>query len=329
MNIDIHSHLLPESFIEKVKKDSQRYNIKVENRNGVDFFVHAEGFAYPLQPNFFDKDAMLKDMQKHRIDLSVLSAPPTIFYYWSDAQTALDVCQTYNDAVSEFVRADPNHFQGMAILPMQDVDASIRELERCYYELGLKAIEVGSHMEGIQFSDERFIPFFKKVHELDMLVFFHPYYIGDKGNGLESYYLTNLLGNPIDTTVAASSIVFSGLLQKFPNLKLFFAHGGGFLPFQKGRLDHGHKVRQESKVSLATPPTQDIQKLIFDTITFDPNILKFLIDTQGDENIVLGSDFPFDMADPDPVSSVERVPGLTSSQRKNILGRNAARLLGL
>ena len=326
MIIDIHSHYIPESFIERVKKDSERFRIKVERRGELDFFVHQEGFAYPLFESFFDIREKLIDMDRKRLDMSVLSAPPTLFYYWTDTETALEVCSMYNNSLAELVRAEPNRFQGMGIVPLQDVEASVKELQRCHDELGLKAVEVGSHVEGVQYDDPSFIPFFEKVVELDMLVFFHPYYIGNKP-GLESYYLTNLLGSPIDTTMSISHIVFGGILQRFPNLKLYFAHGGGFIPYQMGRLEHGHLVRQEPRVHLEQNPIHDIKKLFFDTIVYQPDILKFLVDVHGVDNIVLGTDLPFDMGEEDPYGFVNKTIGLSNDQKRKILGENAARLL--
>ncbi|MBA4493946.1 amidohydrolase family protein [Paenactinomyces guangxiensis] len=328
MRIDIHSHFIPERFIEEVRKEPDRFGIQVEENGDLEFFNHKEGFKYPLFRTFYDVSAKLQDMEMKKLDMSVLSAPPTIFYYWSDLETTKLVCRIYNDSVSEFVRANPDRFAGMGIVPLNDPDEAILELQRCHDELGLNAIELGSHVEGVQFDDRRFLPFFQKVEELDMLVFFHPYYLGNK-KGLESYYLTNLLGNLIDTSVSISHIVFGGLLQKFPKLKLYFAHGGGFIPYQVGRLEHGHKVRAETKLNLESSPTEDVRKLIFDTITFNPEALKFLIETQGEDRVVLGTDFPFDMGDEDPISLINSVKGLSVSQKRKIFGENAARLLKL
>jgi aminocarboxymuconate-semialdehyde decarboxylase len=328
MKIDIHSHFIPEAFIESVRREPKRFRINIEQRGDLEYFVHEEGFTYPLFRTFFDLDAKLEDMQRKRLDISVLSAPPTIFFYSAGIETAKLVCRTYNNSVSQFVKANPNQFVGMAIVPLQDVEESVKELQRCHDELGLRAVEIGSNMEGVQYDDERFLPFFQKAAELSMLVFFHPYYMGSK-KGLESYYLTNLLGNLIDTSVAASHIVFGGLLQQFPDLKLYFAHGGGFVPYQVGRLEHGYKVRTESKIKLGHAPAGDIKKMIFDTILFNPEALKFLIEIQGEDQIVMGTDFPFDMGDEDPVKSIESVPGISTLQKRKIFGENAARLLRL
>lgn len=326
MNIDIHSHFIPDRFIEEVKKEPERYGIRFEQKGGMGYFLHKEGLTYPLLRSFFDVDEKLQHMDRMRLDMSVLSAPPTMFYYWSDFTTAKHVCRVFNDSVAELVTADPNHFQAMGIVPLHHIDEAILELKRCHHELGIRAIELGSHFEGIPFSDERFLPFFEAVAELDMLVFFHPYFLGHK-KGLEPYYLTNLLGNPIDTTVAIAHIVLGGLLHKLPNLKLYFAHAGGFMPFQLGRLEHGYNVRTETKINLEESPAKHVRKLFFDTIIYHPKALQFLIDIQGEDNILLGTDFPFDMEEADPVSFISSVPGLRPEQRKKILGYNAARLL--
>jgi aminocarboxymuconate-semialdehyde decarboxylase len=328
MIIDIHSHFIPEAFIDEVRKRPEELGIKIIRKENMDYFSHKEGFTYPLFPSFFDVQAKLKDMNQKKLDLSVLSAPPTIFYYWSDLDTAKLVCKIYNNSVSEFVRANTNRFAGMGIVPLHDMKEAIQELERCHNELGLKAIELGSHFEGVQFDDIRFRPFFKRAEELDVLLFFHPYYLGNK-TGLESYYLTNILGNLIDTSIAISHIVFGGLLKEFPNLKLYFAHGGGFIPYQMGRLEHGYRVRDETQMKLKGSPTKDVRKLFFDTITFNSKALQFLIESHGEDQIMLGTDFPFDMGEENPVGLINTLKKLSSAQRRKIFGENAQRLLRL
>ncbi|MCL6637934.1 MAG: amidohydrolase, partial [Alicyclobacillus sp.] len=147
-------------------------------------------------------------------------------------------------------------------------------------------------------------------------------------SGLEAYYLTNLLGNPFETTLAISHLLFSGIMQAYPNLKLLFAHGGGYAPYQKGRLDHGYRVRPEPKAVLTVSPLTDLKKLYFDSITFDPAILRFLVDTHGSDHVLLGSDFPFDMAEDDPLGVLEQT-GLSRSEIHRVAGENALQWLGV
>ena len=166
----------------------------------------------------------------------------------------------------------------------------------------------------------------RRASELDVLILAHPYYVGAK-QGLEDYYLTKLLGNPYDSTVMIANLMFSGTLDELPDIKLCVAHGGGFAPYQIGRLQHGHRVRPEPKVNTETPPLKLFGRLFFDTITFCPRALRYLIDLVGAEHVVLGTDAPFDMGDEDPLATVEAVPGLTDAERDAISSGTALKLL--
>ena len=216
------------------------------------------------------------------------------------------------------VSADPVRFRGMATVPMQDVEAVITEMERVVSNQGFRAVEIGASIEGRQLADEMFRPFLERASELGLLVFVHPYYVGAK-QGLEDYYLTNLLGNPYDSTVMVANLMFSGLLDRLPGLKLCVAHGGGFVPYQIGRLERGHRVRPETRARTRTVPSELLGKLFFDTITFSPRALRYLMDVVGAEHVALGTDAPFDMGDEDPLATVEAVPRLTNEEREALL----------
>jgi aminocarboxymuconate-semialdehyde decarboxylase len=288
--------------------------------------VHEQGFSYPLLEEFTNPEEKLRAMDRKGLDISVLSPPPTLFYYWTDAVQAAKIARLINDGIAEFVATNPDRFRAMATVPMQDTDAAIAELERVVSTYGFRAVEIGTSVENTQLADVRFRPFLKRVAELDVLVFTHPYYVGAK-QGLEDYYLTNLIGNPYDSTVMIANLMFSGALEEVPTLKLCVAHAGGFAPYQIGRFEHGYRVRPESGAKAQTSPLQLIHRLYFDTITFNPKALRYLIDVVGEGNIVLGSDAPFDMADEAPLKSVESVPNLTNKEREAILSGTARKLL--
>src|SRR5215203_1888961 len=169
--------------------------------------------------------------------------------------------------------------------------------------------------------------FLRRASELDVLMLAHPYYVGAK-QGLEDYYLTNLLGNPYDSTVMIANLMFSGILDELPAIKLCVAHGGGFAPYHIGRLQHGHQVRPEPKVNTETPPLKLLGRLFFDTVTFCPRALRYLIDLVGAEHVALGTDAPFDMGDEDPLKTVGAIPGITDEERETILSKTASELLG-
>jgi aminocarboxymuconate-semialdehyde decarboxylase len=214
----------------------------------------------------------------------------------------------------------------MATVPMQDADDAVEELERAVVEHGFRAVEIGTSIEGRQLSDEAFRPVLERTSELGVFVLAHPYYVGAR-EGLEDYYLTNLIGNPYDSTVMIANLMFGGVLDELPDLKICVAHGGGFAPYQIGRLEHGHRVRSETRARTETPPGELLRRLFFDTITFNPLSLRYLIDLVGGEQVVLGTDAPFDMGDDNPLQTVGAIPGLTPGERKAILADTATRLL--
>ena len=325
--IDVHSHAIPPGVVEAIEADPASFMARIEGEGKERRVVHDQGYAYPLFEEFTDPAAKLRAMDRKGLDVSILSPPPPLFYYWADAKTGARIARLVNDGIAELVSADPVRFRGMATVPMQDVEAAIAEMERVVSNQGFRAVEIGASIEGRQLADEMFRPFLERASELGLLVFVHPYYVGAK-QGLEDYYLTNLLGNPYDSTVMVANLMFSGLLDRLPSLKLCVAHGGGFVPYQIGRLERGHRVRPETRARTRTVPSELLGKLFFDTITFSPRALRYLIDVVGAEHVALGTDAPFDMGDEDPLATVEAVPGLTDEEREALLSGTARNLLG-
>jgi aminocarboxymuconate-semialdehyde decarboxylase len=215
----------------------------------------------------------------------------------------------------------------MGILPMQHPDAAVAELERIVETHGFRAVEIGTGIEGEKLSEARFFPVLQRAAELGVFILAHPYYIGNK-QGLEDYYLTNLVGNPLETTLMVADLMFSGTLERLPDLKIGLAHGGGFAPYQIGRLVHGHKVRSETRANTATSPLDLLRRFYFDSVVFEPRALTYLAGLVGAERVFLGTDAPFDMGDEDPLRTIEEAPGLTGEQRRQIAGRTALALLG-
>jgi aminocarboxymuconate-semialdehyde decarboxylase len=325
--IDVHSHVIPANVVEAITADPKEFAARIEGDNGSKWVVHEQGFSYPLSDEFVSPEIKLQAMARKGLDISVLSPPPTLFYYWTDAAQGARIAQLINDGIAEFVATNSDSFRAMATVPMQDTDAAVAELERVVSTYGFRAVEVGTSVENAQLADMRFRPFLRRAAELDVLIFTHPYYVAAK-QGLEDYYLTNLIGNPYDSTVMIANLMFSGALDDLPNLKLCVVHAGGFAPYQIGRFEHGYQVRPEARAKAQTSPLQLIHRLYFDTITFNPQALRYLINLVGEDNIVLGTDAPFDMGDEAPVRNVESVPNLTDEEREAILSRTARKLLG-
>lgn len=328
MVVDIHTHDIPLLFVETfLRKPPPGLGAHLEVRQGQDVVVHDEGYVYPLDPAFFDPHVKGEDMARRGIDVSVVSPSPTFFCYERDEGLAQEVAAALNDGTRELVAKSEGKLLGMAVVPLQSPRRALQELERVAKGHAFRAIEVGSHVAGRPLGDPLFRPFWRRVAELGYLVFVHPYYTGTKP-GMERYYLTNLVGNPLDTTLAIASVVFSGLLEDIPDLRLLFAHAGGFAPYQRGRFRHGFQVRSEARAEARVSPEQQMARLYYDTITHDPEALAFLVRAVGARQVCLGSDLPFDMADPEPFEQVRRL-GLPPEEEEWILGGNARRLLGL
>ena len=326
MQIDIHSHVIPDRIIAAIEKDPKRFRARVEGEGANRKVVHDQGYVYPLFEEFRRAEAKLEAMDRMRIDISVISPAPPMFYYWADADLALQVAGLVNDGIADMVAAKPDRLRGMATVPMQHPDAAVAELERAVKEYGFKAVEIGTSIEGMQLAEERFRPLLRRASELGVFVFAHPYYVGSKA-GLENYYLTNLIGNPLDTAVMVANLMFSGRLDELPNLKLVLTHGGGFLPYQIGRLVHGHKVRSEANDKSKTSPKELLKRIYFDSLVFDPQALRYLINLVGADHVCIGSDAPFDMADNRPLDTIDALPNLSPMERQSLCCGTALKLL--
>jgi len=327
MRIDLHSHVIPRRIIDAIAADPKTFSARIEGAGTQRRIVHDQGYAYPLFPEFFDPEQKLESMDRKGLDVSVISPAPPMFYYWADADLALKVAGLVNDGVADMVAGHPRRLRGMASVPMQHPDAAVAELERVVREYGFKAIEIGTSIEGAQLAEERFRPVLRRAAELGVFVFAHPYYVGSK-TGLDCYYLTNLIGNPLDTAVSVANLMFSGVMDELPELKILLAHGGGFAPYQIGRLVHGHKVRSETHAHTRSDPKALLGRFYFDSLVFDPQALRYLIDLVGAERIAIGTDSPFDMADEHPMATLDAVPGITPHEHHEICCGTALRLLG-
>jgi aminocarboxymuconate-semialdehyde decarboxylase len=326
MTIDIHSHVIPKRIVDAIADDPKRFQARVEGSGEARKVIHDQGYAYPLAPEFHITEAKLESMDRKGIDISVISPAPPLFYYWADANLALDAAKLVNDGVADMVAEMPERLRGMATVPMQHPDAAVAELERVVKEYGFKAVEIGTSIEGVQLAEQRFRPLLRRASELGAFVFAHPYYVGPKG-GLEDYYLTNLLGNPFDTTVMLSNLMFSGALDDLPELKIVLAHGGGFVPYQIGRLVHGHQVRGETNAKSKTSPKDLLKRVYFDSLVFEPQALRYLIDLVGADHVCVGTDSPFDMADTNPLATIDNVPGITMHEKQCLCCGTAMKLL--
>lgn len=324
--IDAHTHFMPASLAEEASRRPE-WGIEISRRDGERWVTHEQGFSYPLDETFFGGEPKLADMDARGLDISLMSISPTLFFYWIGAADGMSFARYANDALAETVRRSDGRLAGVATLPMQDPEAAAEELRRAVEELSLRGAHIGTSVEGEYLDESRFAPVLEAADALGVPLIVHPYYVGPRP-GLEQFYLTNIFGNPLDTALCASRLIFSGTFETFPNLKVMLVHAGGFLPYQVGRLDHGWEVRPEPKVQLDRRPSEYLDRFSYDTISHHDSALAWLVQLVGDERVVLGTDLPYDMGDPDPVGRVARL-ALAPESSERVAGANAARLFGI
>jgi aminocarboxymuconate-semialdehyde decarboxylase len=236
-----------------------------------------------------------------------------------------DGARIINDGMAAAAARHPERFVAMGVIPMQAPGLAIEEMRRCVRDLGLRGIEIGSHVNGRELSDANFRSIFAAAEELGVLLFMHP--LGfTHGERLRQHYFNNVLGNPIESTIAISHLIFDGVLDRFPGLRICVAHGGGYASHYWGRMDHAWRARPDCRVHITRPPSHYLRQLYFDTLVFDQAELRFMLDTYGADHLCLGTDYPFDMSEP---AALGFHAGLSASDQERVLGGTAAKLLGL
>ena len=269
----------------------------------------------------------LADLDAMGIDLQVVMPPPPQCYHTVALEYAVPAAQMINDGVAEFVSKHPDRFIPTGTVPMQDGIESAKELERCMTKLKFKGVEILTNVAGRELSDPDFAPFWKKAEELDALVMIHPNGF-THADRMTRFYFNNVIGNPFETTLALHYLIFDGVLERHPDLKILAVHGGGYLGAYSGRIDHAWGARADCQASLPKPPTHYLKKIYFDTVVFTAPQLRALIETFGADHVVLGTDYPYDMAEYEPIEHLVS-SGLDGSTVAAIAGLNAKKLLGM
>ena len=319
--IDYHSHVIPETIIAAMRADPGRYATRIEAEAGKRYLVRGK-LRLELLPEFSVAEAKLEAMDRKGIEISVISPGPQVFFYNLEEAQGLEAARLVNDGLAAMVAKKPARLRGMATLPMQHPEAAVAEMERVAREHGFKGIELATAAPLGELADPKYRPVLRRAQELKMTIFAHPNTIGSSGR-LDCYYLTNLIGNPLETTIMVANLMFSGALDELPRLKMLLAHGGGFAPYQVGRFVHGHKVRPETRAHTASSAKDLLKRFHFDTLTHDPQALRYLVGLVGAERMVLGTDAPFDMGDENPRETLS----VLSKDEVLALRKNALRLL--
>lgn len=327
MKIDFHSHVIPCEFLDAVAAEPAGFTgVRVEIKDG-ERYLARDVIAIKLRSAYYDLDAKRAAMDRMGIDVAVISCGPPAYCYWLPAAQGARAARLVNDGIANMLAAEPKRLRGMATLPLQDIDAAMEELGRVG-KLGVfRGVELASSVEGVLISEPKFRPLLKRIEQLRLFVFVHPYQPSPKG-GLDRYYLISSMGFPLDTSLLAAHLMAGGALDELKSLQFILPHGGGFLPYLIGRLERAYHARPEPRANTRTTPREHLKRFVFDALTHDPVAARCLIDTVGAERVVLGSDCPFDMEDAAPVASLELVPGLTDHERTRIHSLNARELLG-
>jgi aminocarboxymuconate-semialdehyde decarboxylase len=275
---------------------------------------------------FTDINVRLQTMDRERIDMQAVSPAPN-YAYWAGRDLSDQIVTASNEHVAEICATNRDRFVGLGHVSLQYPDLAAEQVVRGMSSLGLKGVEIGTRAESVELDDPSLDPFWAACEQHQAPIFIHP--AGTTlGKRVSKYYLGNLIGNPLDTTIALTNLIFGGVLERFPNLKIVAAHGGGYLPSYFPRTTHGHQVRPEAQ-TIPHPPAYYLHKLWIDNLVFEVEQVAHLIRVMGPWQVVLGTDYPFDMGQENPVDLIEAVPGLSDADRELIRGGNAIDLLGL
>lgn len=329
VTIDIHCHV-GSTDAEDLAKHSYR-----PEKDPFFFYSGPASEAYnkahfsEIVPKLTLPEERLRDMDAMGIDIQAISVAPPQYYYWAEADLGMKLARMQNDNLARIVAERPDRFVGLGTVPLQDVAATLDELDRIAHDLRFPGIEICTNVNGLDFDDPRFLPFWERVRDLDLLVVVHPNGF-THGERLAAYYLINTVGMPLDSTVFLARLIFGGVLERVHDLKVCVVHGGGYLPSYPSRYDHAWNERADVREFIPDhPPSHYLKGLFFDTMLYDANELGTLVARYGADHVLLGTDYPYDMGEDDPVRLICSVEGLSDDERSQILGGNAARLLNL
>lgn len=327
MTIDVHAHVVPAELLEALERDHGRYGVEVLRRDGRLAVRVAGDEPWPIREDLVDVGRRLAAMDRAGVATQILSSWVNLTAYGLDPAAGSRFWRTFNESLAGLVAAHPGRFRGLASVPLQAPAAAAGELRHAVERLGMVGVEIATTVNGRELDDRDLDPFWSAAAELGAIVLVHPTE-PPPGPGSPRYFLGNAVGRPAQTTLAVGHLVLGGVLERFPELRVCVVHGGGFLPWQRGRLDRAYLAQPGlAAVNLERPPSEWLRRLYYDTVVHDPRVLAWLVEFAGADHVLVGSDYPFEMGDPDPVGTVRSVPGLDESQRRLILRGNLERLI--
>ena len=286
-------------------------------------------FFREVGSNLWDPEIRCNEYDTFGIDVQVLSTVPVMFSYWAKPEHALDLSKLLNDHIASIIDDQPGRFIGLGTLPMQDPSLAVSELERCVKELGLSGVQIGTNINGLNLNDDSLFEVFESAESLNTAIFIHPWYMmGEKE--MNQYWLPWLVGMPAETSRAICSMIFGGVFERFPNLRVAFAHGGGAFPATIGRIDHGFNVRPDlCAIDNDKLPSTYLGKFWVDSLVHDRTALSYLISKIGMEKVALGTDYPFPLGELEPGSLINKMNDLSADNRDMLFSRNALSWLGI
>ncbi|CAN5127616.1 amidohydrolase family protein [soil metagenome] len=329
LKIDIHTHVLPRDWPNLKQRYGYGGFVQLEHHGAGCARMLLDGKPFrEIGANCWDPDVRLDECNEAQVDVQVLSTVPIMFSYWAKAGDAHDLARLLNDHIASLVAEHPQRFIGLGTLPMQDQTLAVRELERCLGELNLAGIEIGSHVNGWNLDDEKVFPILEAAAEMGAAVFVHPWEMLGRER-MAKYWLPWLVGMPAETSLSICSMIFGGVFERLPKLRVAFAHGGGAFPATLGRIEHGFNVRPDlCAVDNLRNPRDYIGRFYVDSLVHDPDMLLYMIKLLGASRIALGSDYPFPLGEHRPGAMIESM-SLENSVREQLLSGAALEWLAL
>ncbi|MBX7108723.1 MAG: amidohydrolase [Chitinophagales bacterium] len=327
--IDIHTHIIPEQLPEWARQFGYGGFVRLEHHKPCCARMMVDDkFFREIQDNCWDPEVRMKECDHHHVNVQVLSTIPVMFCYWSQPKHGWDVSKFLNDHIAGITKKYPQRFVGIGTVPMQDPDLAILELQRCVKELGMAGVQIGSNVNQKNLSDPSFFPFFEAAEQLGACVFVHPWEMMGREH-MQQYWLPWLVGMPAETSRAICSMIFGGVLQRLPKLRVAFAHGGGSFPATIGRIEHGFQERPDLvAVDNHVNPKNYLGKFWLDSLVHDADMLQFIVKLTGEDKICLGSDYPFPLGELQPGKLIEE-GNFPAAIKDKILWGNAWDWLGM
>ena len=329
LKIDVHSHILPRDWPDLATKYGDK-RFPVMTHSGGHNRIYKDGkFFREVWDSAFDPVTRIADYVKHDVDVQVISTVPVLFSYWAPGNQALDLHHHLNDHCAHVCHDHPRHVAGLGTVPLQSPTLAIQELERCIEQLGLAGVQIGSHCNAWNLDAPELFPFFEAAADLGAAVMVHPWDMMGF-DSMPKYWMPWLVGMPAEQSRAACSLIFGGVLERLPALRVMLAHGGGSFPYTIGRIEHGFRMRPDLvAVDNARNPRDYFKQLYFDSCVHDPQALAYLLEVAGCDRVMLGTDYPFPLGEQEPGSGIDALDGLDATKTERLYHGTALEWLDL